>query len=415
MPSFHSPATPGRVLSLIRTYATLVCLLCLTACRKTAPPPTGAFGQLESGVDYTNQHITSAPWSIHVVRIDRKDPTLALWSVHADGKAIGLATLSEMVQSIPTHEGKAVAGINGDFYQRDKTYAGDPRGLQVVNGQFLSAPIGGVGFWLDEQGQPHAGTISNLFQVTLPGGKSMPFGLNEERRSDRLALYTTLMGASTRTPAGREFVLESATNMPLAGLPVDESIQVRVRAVRNSGATPIEPNTWVLSASPNLARALPVIESGAILTLSTATVPPIRGARTAISGGPLLVHQGRAQKIQPPKSDSYEFSSMFERHPRSAVGWNQDFFFLTLVDGRQPKLSVGMTLEELADYMAKLGCEEALNLDGGGSATLWCAGAIRNSPCDGRERPVANALTVIRLPSQNRQQNPAAPAPNPTQ
>lgn len=409
MPSLISPATLRRALSIARTLVTLGCLLGFVACRKSAPPPTGAFGQLEAGVDYTNQRIANVPWSVHVVRIARKDPSLALWSVHADSKAIGLATLSQMVQSIPAHEGRAVAGINGDFYQRDKAYAGDPRGLQVVGGQFLSAPIGGVGFWIDAEGQPHAGTISNAFRITWPGGASQPFGLNEERRNDRLVLYTQLMGANSKTPAGREFVLESATNTPLGGLPVDETIQVRVRSIRTAGATPIEPNTWVLSASPNLARALPAIEPGALLTLATATLPPIRGARTAISGGPVLVHQGQAQKIQTPKSESYEFSSMFERHPRSAVGWNQDYFFLTLVDGRQPKLSVGMTLEELGEYMARLGCDEAINLDGGGSATLWCAGALRNSPCDGRERPVANALTVIRLPAPNAK--PTSPEP----
>ena len=87
---------------------------------------------------------------------------------------------------------------------------------------------------------------------------------------------------------------------------------------------------------------------------------------------------------------------MTERHPRSAIGWDQRYLYLVEVDGRQDKLSVGMTLEELASYLAKLGCTEAMNLDGGGSATLWCDGRVRNSPCDGRERPIANALVVLR-------------------
>jgi exopolysaccharide biosynthesis protein len=50
----------------------------------------------------------------------------------------------------------------------------------------------------------------------------------------------------------------------------------------------------------------------------------------------------------------------------------------------------------LASYLIKLGCDEAMNLDGGGSATLWCQGQLRNQPCDGRERPVANSLVVLR-------------------
>jgi hypothetical protein len=33
--------------------------------------------------------------------------------------------------------GMPVAAINGDFYQRDRAYAGAPRGLQVIDGELL--------------------------------------------------------------------------------------------------------------------------------------------------------------------------------------------------------------------------------------------------------------------------------------
>ena len=65
------------------------------------------------------------------------------------------------------------------------------------------------------------------------------------------------------------------------------------------------------------------------------------------------------------------------------------------VDGRQPGLSVGMTLAELAKYMVKLGCTEGMNFDGGNSASVWMAGEILNNPCQG-EKGVANGLVVVR-------------------
>jgi exopolysaccharide biosynthesis protein len=71
-----------------------------------------------------------------------------------------------------------------------------------------------------------------------------------------------------------------------------------------------------------------------------------------------------------------------------------------VVDGRQLDVSIGMTLPELAEFMLKLGCKEALNLDGGGSATLWAFGAVRNSPSEGQERPACNALVVLRKKAQ---------------
>jgi exopolysaccharide biosynthesis protein len=46
----------------------------------------------------------------------------------------------------------------------------------------------------------------------------------------------------------------------------------------------------------------------------------------------------------------------------------------------------------------KLGCEEAMNFDGGGSATFWVLGNVMNSPSEGQERPSANALVLVQKP-----------------
>jgi hypothetical protein len=94
-----------------------------------------------------------------------------------------------------------------------------------------------------------------------------------------------------------------------------------------------------------------------------------------------------------------------ELHPRTAIGYSQNgkFLYIVVVDGRQPFYSQGMTLAELADLMVKLGAQDAMNLDGGGSSTLVIRGAdgeprLLNSPIDqyipGRERPVANHLGI---------------------
>ena len=64
--------------------------------------------------------------------------------------------------------------------------------------------------------------------------------------------------------------------------------------------------------------------------------------------------------------------------------------------GRQLDLSLGMTFTQLAEYMLDLGCDQAMNLDGGGSATLWAFGSVKNSPSEGQERAAPNALVVVR-------------------
>ena len=60
------------------------------------------------------------------------------------------------------------------------------------------------------------------------------------------------------------------------------------------------------------------------------------------------------------------------RHPRTVVGLDKDGSTLTIltVDGRRAGVSIGMTGPELGEEMKRLGCDTAINLDGGGSTEL---------------------------------------------
>jgi hypothetical protein len=182
-------------------------------------------------------------------------------------------------------------------------------------------------------------------------------------------------------------VLERSTNNPWLPLRIGQVYTATVRAVRNSGDSPLDRDTMVLSIGPGLVAGVPLVRAGTTLQIATETAPDLSGAGVAIGGGPALVHDGKPMQWP---------GFIHMRHPRTAVGWNKDYFFMVEVDGRQSNLSVGMTFPELANYLIKLGCLEALNFDGGGSATLWALGAVRNSPSEGDERPSANALVLLK-------------------
>jgi exopolysaccharide biosynthesis protein len=360
-----------------------------------APPPQQK-SVLEAS--YFQDRKPKVPWSINIVRVPRRSGSFEVHSVHGSGHAIGLGTLSDQVTGLGRELGTAVAAINGDFYLRQGAYMGDPRGLQVVEGEMFSAPSGGASFWIDAAGQPHTENTESLLRIRWPNGASTPIGLNEARRPDRIVLYTPSLGSSTHTRGGRELVLKQSEDSPWLPLRPGEVYVARVSQVREAGNTTLAPDTLVLSLGPALSATYSQVTNGATIQISTEAMPDLHGVKAAVSGGPVLVHDGKAARLQLPESDSFEVRSAFERHPRSAVGWNDDFFFLVEVDGRQGGLSIGMTLQELANYLVKLGCTEAMNLDGGGSATLWYSGQVRNSPCDGQERAVANALVVMRKP-----------------
>lgn len=115
----------------------------------------------------------------------------------------------------------------------------------------------------------------------------------------------------------------------------------------------------------------------------------------AMGAGPMLVEEG---KVKVGGGFGHEKS----RHPRTAAGLtSKNLFILVAVDGRVPE-ALGMTCEELAKLMIDLGCATAINLDGGGSTTMWVRGdGVVNNPCDDKkfdpagERAVANILVLL--------------------
>jgi exopolysaccharide biosynthesis protein len=121
-------------------------------------------------------------------------------------------------------------------------------------------------------------------------------------------------------------------------------------------------------------------------------------ARDVMTSGPLLLLDGRKSVIT---ADAFSKT----RHPRTAVGKLADgSVILLVVDGRAEE-SAGMSLTELQQTMSWLGCVSALNLDGGGSTTMYIQGepnhGVINYPSDNKkfdhagERAVANTILLI--------------------
>lgn len=362
----------------------------------------GAEVKSEPGISYHNDKVTKVPWSIHVLKIDRSRKDLGFFAAHGRDKVLGVALLAQQARAVPPEVGRAIAGVNGDFYIRDNpTYAGDPRGLQILNGDLISAPDT-VCVWFDAGGNPHLDEVKGQFQVTWPKGGKTPFGLNQQRPSRLAILYTPTYGPSTRANGGLELVLDKEGSSPWLPLQASQTYRAKIRELQTNGNTRLAgpTNIMVLSIPPPLLASVGELAPGAVLEISTATTPDLKGVKTAIAGGPALIKGGKAFSLKDPPpgtGNNYSERSKYERHPRSAVGWSPTHVYLVTVDGRQPGLSVGMKLAELAEYMANLGCTDAMNFDGGKSAQMWMTGQIMNSPAQG-EDTVANSLLVIRKP-----------------
>lgn len=112
--------------------------------------------------------------------------------------------------------------------------------------------------------------------------------------------------------------------------------------------------------------------------------------------GPLLILDKQEEKL-----DTNTFNK--SRHPRTAVAVTKNRVLLITVDGRHEN-SAGMSLFELTSLMRWLKADDAINLDGGGSTTLWVNGygenGVVNYPTDNKkwdhlgERKVANVILL---------------------
>ncbi len=117
-------------------------------------------------------------------------------------------------------------------------------------------------------------------------------------------------------------------------------------------------------------------------------------AEDITNGVPRLIKNGKIEITWEQEKSSKAFVET--RHPRTAVAKLKDGKFLMVtVDGRQPDFSVGMNLRELAELLLELGATDAMNLDGGGSTTMFLGGKIVNRPSDKEgERKVGDAILV---------------------
>lgn len=113
----------------------------------------------------------------------------------------------------------------------------------------------------------------------------------------------------------------------------------------------------------------------------------------AMESGPVLI----MHNVAVPLADT-PFNK--NRHPRTCVCLTEDDFILLTADGRSAQ-AYGLNLDELTMVLQWLGCKNALNLDGGGSTTMYLQkDGVVNMPSDNKlwdhegERAVSNALII---------------------
>lgn len=359
------------------------------------------------GVEYAQarREISGKFVNINLLRLDLKKVRLDVH--HALDKAIGLETTS----SIAKRKG-AIAAINAGFFRLDKSdFAGDSAGIFKINGKL----------WSESSNERVAIGINNgLRRTDVAFGhpqNSLSIrdddftvievnGLNRERKTNEVVAYTPAFGRKSPTNPDPDSV---------------EYIVRRGRLIRISrGSTnEIPRDGFIISGTGNgKAGLLERWKVGSRLSLSTSIAifmydfqPDIHSEKKRMeneftfssktyfesedmtNGVPQLIKDGKVNITWEQEKASKSFVET--RHPRTAVAKLKDGKFLMLTaDGRTDE-SAGLDLYDLAKYMLELGAIDAMNLDGGGSTTMFLDGKVVNKPSDKEgERKVGDAILV---------------------
>ncbi|MCP5492385.1 MAG: phosphodiester glycosidase family protein [Chlamydiales bacterium] len=301
---------------------------------------------------------------------------------------IGLAQDSGLgLESVPSiaHRYSGFAAINGGFFLGDP-YLGGAAGLLKIQNILFATSVKnrGVIAW-----NANSSPVIERVKSTVTINNVQITGLNCPRKQKDIVLYSRPFHQHTLTDAGGwEYTLNTDHN---------------VTAIMRTGNATIPENGYILSVGPDAQTLSLNIGDHVDIRID---IQPLLGKtwldyENILGGTPVLIHQGKVIDDYGPEQILDNFST--HRFSRSAVGIrsNGELVFV-VVDGHSEK-SIGMTLKELSSFMNDLGCIDALNLDGGGSSTIFYDNQVQNIPSTHKNRPspVGNALLILKINSHD--------------
>ncbi len=350
--------------------------------------------QIAPGVEVVQTILDAAdpggPLMIHAVVVDPNRPGVRV-EAWLGGDTVEEPNASREPLPLTAARAGAVAAVNGDFFSFTN---GDPIGLHIHRGEIVSEPgiRSGAGFTAD--GRAVFGAAKLSATVKAPNGDSLAIGGLNRQGSGELILYAPIYGLKTPKAAATIVTLESGGKSIRSGVTLSAEV---VSVSQEQDAVAIPPTGLVLSASGTSGEWLKShLKPGDTIALTAKLTGGDKdwdAVTEFVSGGPSLMRNGSIFINTAAEQTGESFSTL--RHPRTAVGARKDGrVVLAVLDGRQA-LSRGASLTETAQAMKDLGCVEAVNMDGGGSSTLWARGLIINSPSDGAARSITNSLLVF--------------------
>ncbi|MGV9346632.1 phosphodiester glycosidase family protein [Streptomyces spiralis] len=391
--------------------------------RPTAPASSAAPGPvLPPGVRFQQLTRHFGPGSsvrLSVLSI-APDARARVMGVHGAGMA-----KAKTVRSLADSVG-AVAAVNGTYFDiatghNHSGYEGDPIGLYAEHGRVLSEALNGRPALLigHDGGRLDARVAEAATTGRLRAADGARRELDGVNRVAGLILGCGGVGGDRMASTGR-FQQEPSNGLctdadevvsynaqwgadtpsgPLGSTEVLLSPDGTIIGTRSPAGGPLPAGGGSLygighGAAWLRAHARPGSRMAVSMRITDPVGQPLPGPlETAVGGSARLLRGGIADP------DAARLGT--ERQPRTVAGVTADgTLLLVVIDGRAKGVSVGATGPEAAALVRSLGAVDAVNLDGGGSATAVVRGQVRNKPRETEgepvtQRPVADAIAVL--------------------
>ncbi|TDF93598.1 copper amine oxidase [Paenibacillus piri] len=319
-------------------------------------------------------------------------------------------------------ETKAVAGVNGDFYNTQAE--GVPMGPEISNGQLMATPPYLPGFYsfaLSKDNVPIVDLFTFAGSVTARDGAKFPLGgINktyywfepggEHSMVDAMFMYTNAWGQADRSNDG--------VTVPTEVL-VQNNIITKIN--ENTVIDMIAPKDgYILRTSGKAAEFVkqhmkvgdPLTADYQILPQDPNKTYDAKNFKMMIGGHTIMVDEGK------PTEFSREVASLCCNRSRTALGYSKDQKTAYIITVDNSGDSKGLSMTELQQFMIKVGVWKGLNLDGGGSTQMVARPlgefnpVLINKTETGIERKVVNGVGVYSTAPQGEVKGLFIQAPN---
>ena len=342
----------------------------------------------QTGPGITETHLKLTGPRVECVYITEMDATNEYNHMHGsigDNKGVSAKWLSQMCEDDSKEGRKLIAGVNANFF------GPGPLGHVVADGVPLMAASDS--YWSFYFGDNKTAGISKIKlngKMTCGDLTGTLNAINSTILGGWTVIQTDLMGSKvTKGPFNYNIpvrLLEGELNF-------HGSAKLEVLDQSSTTALDLSADQYALIA-PDKNNMINKLKKGDIIDVEFTNDGLDSNIRALGSGLPVLVENGQ---VLPTEDFGSAYSHLFSRRPRTCAGYSQDGkrAFLVVIDGDNANHSAGATSYEAGFIMKNIGCDKAMNFDGGTSSMLYNRYfGISNIPGNGG-RAVSNGMWMV--------------------